>query len=59
MLDWAKANHWIKLEIMHASENIVEFRAYYLDNRLKAQVHHERSAFINEDGKWYYFDGEY
>ncbi len=59
ILQWAKANHWVKLEIISASKDIVEFKAYYLDERLQAQVHHEKSRFVNEGGKWYYLDGEY
>lgn len=59
ILDWAKSNQWLKLEILNSSPTIVEFKAYYLDDRLRAQIHHERSSFSNEDGKWYYVDGEY
>lgn len=59
LLQWAKANHWVKLEIINAPENKVEFKAYYLDNKLQAHVHHEKSTFINERGRWYYLDGEY
>lgn len=59
ILDWAKSNQWLKLEILNSTSNIVEFKAYYLDNRLRAQIHHERSTFSNEDGNWYYLDGEY
>jgi SEC-C motif-containing protein len=59
MLEWAKANHWVRLEIINAAETIVEFKAYFLDSRLQAQVHHEKSVFVNEGGKWYYLDGEY
>jgi SEC-C motif-containing protein len=59
ILQWAKANHWLTLEILEASTASVAFRAYYLDLKLQAQIHHERSAFINEGGKWYYLDGEY
>ncbi|AWH83752.1 hypothetical protein HYN59_00865 [Flavobacterium album] len=59
ILQWAKANHWVKLEVISASGSTVEFKAYYLDERLQAQVHHEMSAFVNDGGRWYYFDGEY
>ncbi|MCW4469056.1 YchJ family metal-binding protein [Flavobacterium sp. MFBS3-15] len=59
ILQWAKANHWVKLEILKATETTVEFKAYYLDSKLQAQVHHEKSVFINESGKWYYSDGTY
>ncbi|MGQ2982366.1 YchJ family protein [Flavobacterium sp.] len=59
ILQWARSNHWVKLEILEATETTVEFRAYYLDPKLKALTHHEKSVFINEGGKWYYLDGEY
>lgn len=59
ILDWAKSNQWLKLEILSTAPTIVEFKAYYLDNRLRAQIHHERSTFSNEGGNWYYVDGEY
>ena len=56
---WAKANTWIKLEISKAYDTIVEFKAYYLDNQLQAQIHHEKSTFELVNGKWYYVDGEF
>ena len=59
ILEWAKSNRWLKLEVLKATETTVEFKAYYLDNLLHAQVHHEKSAFIKECGSWYYVDGEY
>lgn len=59
MLDWAKSNQWLKLEILFANDTIVEFKAYYLDNTLKVQVHHEKSVFAKEGDSWYYVDGTY
>lgn len=59
MLDWAKSNQWVKLEILKVAETTVEFKAYYLDAQLKAQIHYEKSTFTKEQGKWYYVDGEY
>ncbi|ALM47486.1 preprotein translocase subunit SecA [Flavobacterium psychrophilum] len=59
MLDWAKSNQWLKLEILFANDTIVEFKAYYLDNTLRAQVHYEKSVFAKEDDSWYYIDGTY
>jgi SEC-C motif-containing protein len=59
ILDWAKSNQWLKLEILKATDTIVEFKAYYLDSNLRAQVHHEKSTFVNLQGSWYYVDGEY
>lgn len=57
ILQWSKNNQWLRLEIVNASENIVEFKAYFLDNQLKATVHHEKSTFVKEEGNWYYVDG--
>lgn len=59
ILSWAKSNTWLKLEILYTSETIVEFKAYFLDNALQAQVHHERSVFVQVDNTWYYQDGSY
>lgn len=59
MLEWAKSNQWLKLEVLNASETIVEFKAYYLDYRLVAHVHHEKSFFMKEGDSWYYVNGEY
>jgi SEC-C motif domain protein len=54
---WATSNKWINLEIMNTTENTVTFKAYFLDDKLLAQIHHEKSAFIFENGSWFYVDG--
>lgn len=59
ILKWAKANTWLKLEVIQASETTVEFKAYYLDGNLQTQVHHEKSSFKQENGNWFYVDGEF
>lgn len=59
ILAWAKQNTWQKLEILYFSENSVEFKAYYLDENQIAQVHHEKSTFINFQEHWYYVDGKF
>lgn len=56
--DWAKRNTWQKLEICEVSENVVEFKAFY-QNDEGQQVHHERSTFKKEDGRWFYVKGIY
>ena len=56
VLDWASQNQWMKLEILNHSENTVEFKAHYLDERLKMQVHHEKSRFVFDLEKWFYLD---
>ncbi len=57
---WSSENDWLKLEIIQASENTVEFKATH---RLKVssgiQIHHELSRFIQEGNDWKYLDGEF
>ena len=57
ILNWAKSNNWLKLEIISATQTTVEFKAYYLDESLNAIVHHEKSSFVFENGSWFYVDG--
>lgn len=59
ILDWSQANKWLKLEVLTSTENTVTFKAYYLDENLKAQVHYEHSTFKLENEKWFYVDGEF
>ncbi len=47
---------WLKLDVIDAYDNIVEFKAYYKDNN-NIQVLHEKSNFIKVDGNWKYLDG--
>lgn len=58
-LAFASQNHWVRLEIIAATETVVEFKAYYLDGSLTSHIHHEKSAFTKEEGSWYYVDGEW
>ncbi|WP_420579944.1 YchJ family protein [Reichenbachiella sp.] len=62
---WSKENTWTNLEIVsveHGSVSdtigVVEFKAYFTDAKGKKQVHHERSNFHKDEGKWYYLDGK-
>ena len=48
---------WLKLEIIDAYENIVEFKAYYKENN-EIKILHEKSSFEKEDGLWKYASGE-
>ena len=57
IMTWSKSNQWLNLEILNATETVVEFKAYFLDERLKANMHHEKSTFVKEDGNWFYVDG--
>ncbi|APA00409.1 YchJ family protein [Flavobacterium commune] len=59
ILLWATSNQWQKLEVLKSTPTTVEFKAYYLDQNKKTHIHHEFSTFVQEDGIWYYVDGEY
>ena len=59
ILKWAAANKWQKLEIISATENTVEFKAYFIDQNNVNQVHYEFSAFKQENGSWFYVDGKF
>ncbi|AOW10226.1 YchJ family protein [Flavobacterium gilvum] len=59
ILHWGKANKWQKLEIVSATENTVEFKAYFIDENNANQVHHEFSTFKQENGSWFYVDGKF
>jgi SEC-C motif-containing protein len=59
ILDWPHCNQWIKLEVIHSTENKVEFKAFYLDSQMQMQMHHEHSTFKVKDEKWFYVDGEF
>lgn len=59
VLEWAIANQWQKLEVVQATATTVTFKAYYLDYNSKPQIHHEHSAFVQENGLWYYVDGSF
>ena len=49
----------VKLEVFTVTETTVTFKAYFLDENLKTQVHYEHSTFKFENGNWFYVDGEY
>ncbi|MDR6844347.1 YchJ family metal-binding protein [Flavobacterium granuli] len=59
ILKWATANKWQKLEIISATENTVEFKAYFIDESNNNQVHYEFSTFKKENGSWFYVDGKF
>lgn len=59
ILLWATCNQWQKLEVLKSTPTTVEFKAYYLDSNKKPHIHHEFSTFVQEEGMWYYVDGEY
>lgn len=55
--EFSNSVEWLKLDVLDAYKNIVEFKAYYKEGN-SIKVLHERSNFILEDGKWLYVDGE-
>ncbi|MGQ7947658.1 YchJ family protein [Flavobacterium sp. WC2509] len=59
ILKWATANKWQKLEIISATENTVEFKAYFIDENNVNQVHYEFSTFKKENDSWFYVDGKF
>jgi len=58
-LSSAKNTKWLKLEIVFSAFDVVEFKAYYLNQKFQTAVLHEKSNFKLEDGKWYYVDGDF
>ncbi len=55
--DWADNSFWQHLEIVNYSEDIVEFKAYYIFEKVQ-HVHHEKSTFLKVNDMWKYVDGE-
>ncbi len=55
--DWADNSMWQHLEIVSYSENIVEFKAYYIFNG-KQHIHYEKSTFLKVNDMWKYVDGD-
>lgn len=55
--DWTDDSEWQHLEIVTSSENIVEFKAYYIFEN-KQHLHHEKSTFTKDKDMWKYADGE-
>ena len=55
--EFSNSVEWLKLDVLEAVENQVEFKAYYKDTE-GIKILHERSNFIQEDGEWKYSDGE-
>jgi len=53
ILAWTKSVDWIKLEVLNATKNIVEFKAFFMENGA-INVIHENSLFVNEKGCWFY-----
>src|SRR5215203_5817893 len=61
---WASSNDWLGLEIVSKTggavtdkKGVVEFKAHYLDSNKQPRIHHERSNFAKELGRWFFVDG--
>ena len=48
---------WLKLNVIDANDDVVEFKAYYKESD-KIHILHEKSRFIKENDIWKYLDGE-
>lgn len=48
---------WLKLDVINAYENIVEFKAYFLKDKI-VDVLHEKSTFVLVDDSYLYDSGE-
>jgi len=55
--DFCTQVDWLKLDVLNAKDDTVEFKAYYKD-ATGIKVLHEKSNFVKEDGVWKYKDGE-
>ena len=53
---FATSVQWLGLDVLEATHESVEFKAYYKDSE-GIKVLHEKSSFIQEDGEWKYKDG--
>jgi len=48
---------WLRLDVLNAYDNVVEFKAFYSEDG-EMQVLHEKSIFVEVDGEWKYDSGE-
>ena len=55
--DWSDNSFWQHLEIIESSDDMVEFKAYYIYDHVQ-HVHHERSTFAKINDMYKYVDGE-
>lgn len=56
ILRWTKSVIWQKLEIIHCTNNTIEFKAYFFENG-KINMIHENSFFKIENKHWTYLKG--
>ena len=57
MARWMRSNKWLKLEIIKSDGALVEFKAHFVEGLKSPEIHHERSTFQKENGRWYFLDG--
>ncbi|MFK5938609.1 MAG: YchJ family metal-binding protein [Sulfurimonas sp.] len=55
--EFSQSVEWLKLDVLNAVNDTVEFKAYYKDQE-GIKVLHEKSNFVLENGLWKYKDGE-
>jgi len=55
--EFSSGVEWLKLDILSAVDDTVEFKAYYRDSG-EIKLLHEKSNFVQESGVWKYKDGE-
>lgn len=61
MSEWSRNTQWLGLEVLKHIPNIgkhhaqVEFKAYFEENGSR-QSHHELSAFVKPQQRWYFID---
>ena len=48
---------WLRLDVVDAYDDRVEFKAFYSEDG-EMKVLHEKSRFVQVDGAWKYADGE-
>ncbi|MBU2926857.1 YchJ family protein [Winogradskyella psychrotolerans] len=60
IVKWAKSVQWIRLEVLETTngteidnKGTVTFNAYFFENG-NVEVIHEKSAFVKENGHWFY-----
>lgn len=54
-----QGSHWLSLRILSIpSPDLVEFVAFFKEANGQLGQLHERSRFCNENGHWYYLDGQ-
>jgi len=53
---------WVRLEVVDSQQQgntaSVEFNAFWCDENGKIQLHHEKSRFVRQDGRWLYVDAD-